>query len=212
MQVSDILLLMGTLSVGNDNVTAGEKAVFLQYLNLANLELFRETASLNQDIFQEERLTFESGGQTKDLSGLPFTIQSVFDTTAKNILEPVSVMDLTLDERTSTTTGTPGKYSIQKKTVTLYPTPKMETLISVFLIGQPATLAENTQEDDIPYPPAFHDVLVDGALYYLFQQEGGFKSTSKELESRERWEKGKSRLLSYLFFRNNANVSTFSSV
>jgi hypothetical protein len=63
---------------------------------------------------------------------------------------------------------------------------------------------------DIPHP--VYPVLADGALYYLFQEEGGFKNTQKELEARKRWETGKSRLLSYLYTSSGQTFSTFSSV
>lgn len=42
MQVSDLITLMGTLSVGSDNVTTAERAIFLQYLNLAHFNCIKK--------------------------------------------------------------------------------------------------------------------------------------------------------------------------
>jgi hypothetical protein len=82
----------------------------------------------------------------------------------------------------------------------------------VWYIPQPPAFTEATEEKDIPYPIAYHPVLVDGALYYLFQEEGGFKSSRRENEAKARWETGKSKLLSYLHNSSGQTFSTFSSV
>ena len=47
---------MGNLSLGNDNITQVERAIFLQYLNLANLELYQITANFNQDLLVQVTL------------------------------------------------------------------------------------------------------------------------------------------------------------
>jgi hypothetical protein len=73
-------------------------------------------------------------------------------------------------------------------------------------------LTEATAEAEIPYPVAYHPVLADGALYYLFQEEGGFKDAQKDIQARVRWETGKSRLLSYLYYSSGQAFSTFSSI
>ena len=86
------------------------------------------------------------------------------------------------------------------------------TQVSVWYTPQPSLLTENTDESEIPYPPAYHPVLVDGGLYYLFQQEGGFKNTTKENEALIRWQNGKTRLLSYLYTSSGEFLPTFSNV
>jgi hypothetical protein len=84
--------------------------------------------------------------------------------------------------------------------------------VIVWYVPQPSSLSEETEEGDIPYPVAYHPVLADGALYYLFQEEGGFKDAQKDVQARVRWETGKSRLLSYLYNSSGQTFSTFSSV
>ncbi len=84
--------------------------------------------------------------------------------------------------------------------------------MQVVFVPQPKFLKAETPEDDIPYPLAYHPVLVDGALYYLFQEEGGFKSPQKAQAAEQRWEIGKTRLISYLYQASGSSFSTFSSV
>ena len=86
------------------------------------------------------------------------------------------------------------------------------TSIKVWYVPQPITLTEQTPEQDIPYPLAYHPVLVDGALYYLFQEEGGFKNLQKAQAAQARWELGKERLIAYLYNSSGTSFSTFSSV
>jgi hypothetical protein len=108
--------------------------------------------------------------------------------------------------------GAPCAYFIQKNILTFVPPQTAPVSVSVWYIPQPSTLTEAMEEEDIPYPVAWHAALADGALYYLFQEEGGFKSASKELEARKRWESGKSKLLSYLYSSSGQTFSTFSSI
>jgi hypothetical protein len=84
--------------------------------------------------------------------------------------------------------------------------------VIVWYVPQPSPLTEATEEAEIPYPVAYHPVLADGALYYLFQEEGGFKDAQKDVQARVRWETGKSRLLSYLYYSSGQTFSTFSSI
>lgn len=82
MTVSDLLGLMANLSVGLDNTNAAERAIFLQYLNLAHFELYQETASFNQDlIIQEEHETQEDNVNLIELEHLPYTMNTVYDLT-----------------------------------------------------------------------------------------------------------------------------------
>jgi hypothetical protein len=212
MQVSDLLGLMANLSVGLDNTTPTERAIFLQYLNLAHFELYQETASFNQDlIIQEEHDTQEDNKNLIKLNNLPYTMNTVYDLTHKKVLERVSRIDLLGEDPGLTATGYPQKYLIRKQYLELYPVQTDVTQVSIWYIPQPTLLKENTEESDIPYPPAYHPVLVDGGLYYLFQEEGGFKNTTKENDARARWLAGKKMLLSYLYNSSGQSISTFQS-
>ena len=210
MRVSGILTLMGHLSVGNDNITPSERAIFLQYLNLAHLELYQETANFNQDLLIMENLV--EGTNTVRLSRMPYLISSVYVLTNKQKLTRLSLGEAIENDPDFSDRGTPSAYFVQKDTIQFVPTQTMAIPVVIWYVPQPSPLTEETDEGDIPYPVAYHPVLADGALYYLFQEEGGFKNTQKELEARERWKTGKSKLLSYLHNSSGQSFSTFSSI
>jgi hypothetical protein len=234
MRVSELLTVMGHLSVGNDNVTPTERAIFLQYLNLVHLQLYQETANFNQDLLIMESFPPQQAGQeqaaadqvdggqkpyTITLSKMPYLVSSVYTLTDKKPLRRLSVgeaADLTLTQSLSGAsapgTGTPLAYSFQKNIISFIPDPPSPIPVIVWYVPQPSPLSEETEEGDIPYPAAYHPVLADGALYYLFQEEGGFKDSQKDIQARVRWETGKSRLLSYLYCSGGQTFSTFSSV
>jgi hypothetical protein len=220
MKVSELLTLMGHLSVGNDNITPTERAIFLQYLNLAHLELYQETANFNEDLLMTETLTTqpaETGEHMATLSKMPYMVSSVYTLTTTQKLPRLSVVDVAENTPDSTSKGAPTAYFVQKDTVRFVPIQTTAIPVIVWYVPQPSALTDATDEQarlegDIPYPAAYHPVLADGALYYLFQEEGGFKNTQKELEAKARWEAGKSRLLSYLYTSSDQTFSTFSSV
>lgn len=212
MQVSDLITLMGTLSVGSDNVTASERAIFLQYLNLAHFQLYQETAAWNDDLLVSETLSTFAESPVITLSQFPFAMNSVFDNTNKQALSQKSIRDIIVDDPLLSKSGEPQIFYVIKNQLNFYPVPNDIVEVKVWYTPQPSSLNENSEEQDIPYPVAFHQVLADGALYYLFQQEGGFKNTVKEGEARERWMTGKTSLLSYMYSNSAQYLSTFSNV
>ncbi len=212
MRVSGILTLMGHLSVGNDNITPSERAIFLQYLNLAHLELYQETANFNQDLLTKEDLETEQDSNTVTLSRTPYLISSVYDQTHKRHLPRLSVTDNIGHGLDMMDIGNSVGYIAQRGRLSFLPPIIRNLRVIVWYVPQPSALTEATDEGDIPYPVAYHTILADGSLYYLFQEEGGFKNTQKEHEAKKRWEIGKSRLLSYLFSSSGQTFSTFSSI
>ena len=216
MQVSALLSLMGNLSLGNDNITKEEWTIFLQYLNLAHLELYQVTANFNQDLLTHVTLANPAGSNQVQLPEIPYLVNSVYDLTHQRQLHKVCLSEVIAkdleQDPLSNNTGHPTKYFVQKDILQFVPMQTAITAIKIWYIPQPIILAENTPEQDIPYPFAYHPVLVDGALYYLFQEEGGFKNLQKAVDAKERWEVGQTKLLSYLYNASGAVLSTFSSV
>lgn len=214
MRVSELLTLMGHLSIGNDHITPTERGIFLQYLNLAHLELYQETANFNQDLLVTETLATqpaENGEHKATLSRMPYLVSGVFDRTNRRPLCRFSVEEAIHNAFGAANMRIAFGYAVQRNVVSFIPAPLKELSITVWYVPQPPTLTEMMDEADIPYPIAFHPVLVDGALYYLFQEEGGFKSSQREQEARARWQTGKTKLLSYLFSSGGQTLSTFSN-
>ena len=212
MTVVYLLTLMGHLSLGNDNIGAAERSIFLHYLNLAHFELYQVTATFNQDLIVFETLTNVQGENTVTLARSPYALQSVYDQTHQKLLTRISLADLLKKDPAFKATGHPFHYFLQSRRIHFYPLQTAVMSVKVGYVPQPVPLTEQTEEQDIPYPLAYHPVLVDGALYYLFQEEGGFKNAQKATEAERRWDTGRSRLLSYLYNASGETLSTFSSV
>ena len=212
MQVSGLLTLMGNLSLGNDNITQVERAIFLQYINLANLELYQVTANFNQNLLIKETVANQAGLNYAQLSGTPYLVNSVYDLTHQRQLRQISLTDAIERDPAFVSTGNPCQYFVRQDMIRFVPVQTAVTSIKVWYVPQPITLTEQTPEQDIPYPLAYHPVLVDGALYYLFQEEGGFKNLQKAQAAQGRWELGKERLIAYLYNSSGTSFSTFSSV
>ena len=212
MEVQKLLTLMGNLSLGNDNITQVERAIFLQYINLANLELYQVTANFNQNLLIKETVANQAGLNYAQLSGTPYLVNSVYDLTHQRQLRQISLTDAIERDPAFVSTGNPCQYFVRQDMIRFVPVQTAVTSIKVWYVPQPITLTEQTPEQDIPYPLAYHPVLVDGALYYLFQEEGGFKNLQKAQAAQARWELGKERLIAYLYNSSGTSFSTFSSV
>lgn len=210
MHVSDLLTLMGHLSLGNDNVSNAEREIFLQYLNLAHFELYQQTASLNMDLAWARTLTTEEGEMSVRLPDPPYIMQRVYDLTHHRPLTRASVAELYQLNPESGGVGPPRMYYVIGPELQFYPLPTTTLTVKVLYIPQPVSFRQETVEDDIPYPLAYHPVLVDGALYYLFQDQSGFKNPVKMAEAKQRWKGGQSRLLAYLKGATGLSLSTFS--
>ena len=212
MTVKYLLTLMGHLSLGNDNIMPEERQIFLHYLNLAHFELYQVTAPFNQDLFVFETVSNALGENAVTLRFPPYALQTVYDQTHQKKLTRTSLADLLEKDPGFTAKGRPYQYFLQGSVVHFYPPQTAITSVRVVYTPQPALLTEQTEDQDIPYPIAYHPVLVDGALYYVFQEEGGFKNPQKAVEAQRRWEDGRSRLISSLYNTSGETFTTFMNV
>ena len=212
MEVPALLRLMGNLSLGNDNITEVEEAIFLQYLNLAHFELYQITANLNQDLLRQETRSNHENENWVTLPDVPYLVNNVYDRTHRCSLQRLSLTEAIAKDPTFIATGNPTHYFVKRNFIQFVPAQTAITSIHVWYVPQAATLIETTLEQDIPYPLTYHPVLVDGALYYLFQEEGGFKNLQKAQDAQSRWEIGKTGLLAYLYNSSGVSFSTFSNV
>ena len=203
---------MGHLSLGNDNITPEERQIFLHYLNLAHFDLYQVTVPFNQNLFVFETLSNVLGENAVTLANPPYVIQSVYDQTHKKKLTRTSLADLLEKDPGFEAKGHPYQYFLQGSVIHFYPPQTAITLVRVVYTPQPVLFTEETEDREIPYPIAYHPVLVDGALYYVFQEEGGFKNPQKAVEAQKRWEDGRSRLLSSLYNTSGETLTTFMSV
>ncbi len=212
MNVSGMLKLMKTLGIGQVYSDPDTQAIFLEFLNLAHDELYRETANLNSDIFIDETHTSLPDQSFITLNQATFSISKVFPIGFKYELEGKSAIEFAEYRFENVYTSDPKIYYKKGNNINFYP----------FLSGVPYTfnawstpertlLDINTPETAIPYPLSYQSVLVDGALYYLFQDESGFKNPKKEDQALRRWMKGKTDLTSYFKGSNKLKMSTFEN-
>lgn len=204
MDVQQILNNVARLSIGLDEPTSDDTGVYLEYLNLAHLELFRKTAAMNPliAVVQKDGTTADGAGEIK-LGVLPFEIVQVYNTTGARTLAHSSYGELrkrypAWDAATSPQYWYVGPSSDGVgQSVRVYPKADGQT-IRVLYTAQPALFTADTLEAAIPYPPAFHNVLVDGTCYYLFQGESAFKDAVKIQMAVDRWRVGQMALFNYL--------------
>lgn len=192
MNAQDIVQLIANQGLGNDNPSLSDKEVYLRYLDLAHKELYRSAKPLDED----------AATQSVDIE----IIDGVGALPA-GLFHPVSAIDVTnkrkltrktrtwLEDNTTpllSETGVPSYYYYTKQFI--YPYPKSSITLRLRYIPNATPITLETTEDQIPYPLEYHQVLVDGALHYLFQGEGGFKSGERRAEALARWQKGKNAL------------------
>jgi hypothetical protein len=218
MKVSDIISLMGTLSLGADNVTEDEKSIFLTYLNLAHAELYSKTANFNQALLKSESFApdLDEGDSPSSytLSEIPFFVNSVYLPNTRQRLTEIAITDILLTDPAFSNNQNPGQptnYFISNNVVSLYPLQTAATPALIWYCPNSTDFTLTTPESDIPYPRNFHRILADGALYYVYQDVPGFRNSEKETASQKRWERGKSELVSYLYNSSGISFGTFQS-
>lgn len=213
MNVSSMIKLMKTLGIGQVYSDPTADSILLEFLNLAHDELYRETANINSGIFvNDPDLTSLTTQNYVILTQTPFTISRVFPVGFTRFLDGKSVLEFADYQFINTTVGDPRIYSNIGQKLNFWPfTSGNLYTFNVWYTPERTLLDANTPESAIPYPISYQSVLIDGALYYLFQDESGFKNTMKENEALRRWTKGKADLVSYLFGSNKQKISTFEN-
>ena len=94
-----------------------------------------------------------------------------------------------------------------------YVHPKYTGEINVIYVKDVEDFTIDTKEDEIPYPRAYHPILIDGASRFIFQGEGGLKNKDELLLANKQWEIGKRACEAFLSNQgNNLVESTYSKV
>jgi hypothetical protein len=203
VNVSDILDVMASFSIGSTHVTPQQRSLHLKYLNVAYEELYRETALVNEGV--SSLFVFKDayeGHNGITLNEDAMMVSSVFDfSNRQELAKQTTANALKAYEGCS---GHLHAFSavldafVPQFQVFLYPAP-VKAHVLITWIKNIIPLQEITKSSELPYPADFHSILVDGGLWYVFQEEGGFKDSLKAKESKRRWEKGKQNLTAFLF-------------
>ena len=213
MNVSDMINVMKTLGIGQVYSDDETNQIFLTFLNLANDQLYSETANINSGIFVIDPLiTSNINENSIELSEIPFSISKVYPIGKTKELKGKSVLDFSDYQFENTSPGDPIFYTNIGKDISFWPfVNDISYNFKVIYTPERSELILETPESEIPYPVSYHRVLVDGALYYLFQDESGFKNPRKENAAMERWDKGRADLKSYFYGSNNMLIRTFEN-
>jgi len=212
VNVREMIESMKYLGIGEVYTDEESERISLSYLNLANEQLYRETANLNDDILEDVTIISVAGNTSVELPKIPFLISEIYRNGYDYQMEEFSKSNFDKYKRQNLLSGNPIIYTSKGSTINFYPIiAEASYTFNVSYIPKITRLLISTPEIDVPYPAEYHSVLVDGALYYLFQDESGFKNISKENEAKIRWSNGKAALQSYLYGKNKKQINTFQS-
>jgi hypothetical protein len=296
MDVSQILQLLGTLSIGLDQPSDSDIVVYLLYLNIAYSEILQETISQNPNVpILTDTLIPGSNGAIamSQFSQPPFIIKTVYDASANVPLMATNLQKVQQKDPGFLSSGYPSEWYMSGGNLNIYPYPSFtntptidsfvwvsstsftinisdNSIIADFFVGQtlqlsidtviytvqiseidlnvpnqitftvtgtpipdfsgadsvslsfasfrnigvtyipqPALLTQQMVSAQILIPPLYQYILADGAAYYVFQSETGFKDPIKMQTSYARWIEGKQRLFAYL--RNQGGQKYYST-
>lgn len=206
MDVKQIIKKVSKLALNGD-VLDDPVAVedILSYINTVYNDiatsLFSETNTGTQRISD---YTVVDGVST--LTPIPYKVFNVVDINRKKKLKPANLIEIEEADPLVEREGNPEVYYFLQNT--LYTYPKNNTQLRVRHVNKLPDLTLETTEEQILFPPQYHEVLVWGVLYYMayderdFQQALEFQVTSSNFNS---W---KDRLLNYYYYNVYTPVQT----
>lgn len=218
MDVSQILSLMGILSIGLDTPSPTDATVFLQFINLAYIEIIQETISQNPYVhIVNDKLDCTVGVCAATTQTL-FIPKVVYDISQNLPLTGTTYNEIVRkDPAFSNTDGFTLSWYMSGGNIRIYPNVTSLVVngggIGINYIAQPPLLTALTPSAQIMIPTLYQQVLADGACYYMFQSETGFKDNMKMASAMTRWEDGKRKLFAYMVRIGGKKIfSTYSPV
>jgi|SRR5690349_5004738 len=217
MDVSEILYLLATQSIGLDDPTDSDIVVFMRFINLVYIELLQEIIVQNPLLpVLNEKLDCTNGILSVPSKPIFFPRQ-VYNTTLNKPLIPTIVEKIISVDPNLTQIGIPNQWYYANGSINVYPiTTSLLANNGGFgfrYIPEPSRLTKNSKSTDILIPSIFQQILADGAAYYVFQSETGFRDDAKMKLAEFKWKKGKLKLFAYMKnISGNKNFSTFSYV
>jgi len=222
MDVSQILKLLATLSIGLDDIDVdnpldGDVIVYMQFINLAYLEIIQSTISQNPLVVKLNEAVDCNNGILSPTTKPIFIPKSIYNVTTNIPLIPTIEENILKKDPGIKQIGKPQEWYYANGVLNVYPlTTNLVNIgggYGVRYIAQPPPLTNESVSSDILIPPLFQQVLADGASYYLFQSETGFKDQVKMQAALARWEIGKKKLFSYMTnISGDKFLSTYSPI
>lgn len=210
MNVTELIELTNRLSTDKSELTPKERAAYLQYLNMANDELYEIASSGLKTILQAEYAYFNYAPTTwgdndvgafkapADLFKLDTVVAGRTSLKQANhtIVNVAPDEYVFRDERIYTNITSGIKYQTR-----IDPTDNVnKRFLTVFYVPNPKRLVEevndaNLETDTPVYPLPYHIFLVHGALYYFYFSNKVFMD--KMAYIRNIWEKDKETLAKF---------------
>ena len=213
MDVSEILKLLATVSIGLDDPDDGDIAVFMQFINLCYFEILQLTISQNPLVtVLQEKLDCTNGKLSSPTKAI-FKPEHVYEIALNNPLDPTIFDNIVKADPGIIQTGSPNQWYYWNNSINVYPL--TTSLVAqgggygLWYIPQPAPLTATSKTTDILIPALYQQILAFGAAYYVFQSETGFKDQTKMVNAQVQWEDGKKKLFAYL--KNISGKKTFST-
>jgi hypothetical protein len=217
MDVSAILKLLATLSIGLDDLGESDTIVFMQFLNLAYFELLQATINESPLVVKLHEELDCTNGVVSSTSQEIFIPKVIYDIRTNRQLLGSSEEDVLKVDPALIKTGDPDRWYYANGVINTYPLSTTTVItgggVGIRYVPKPAPLTALSLSADILIPSLYHQVLVDGASYYVFQSETGFKDQTKMLSAQVKWEDGKKKLFSYMKnISGKKHLSTYSPV
>lgn len=210
MNVTELIELTNRLSTDKSELTPKERAAYLQYLNMANDELYEIASSGLKTILQAEFAYFAFAPTTwgsNDIGGFKapdnlFKLDTVVAGRTPLKQANHTIVNIAPDEYvfrdkwiyTNITSGI--KYQTR-----IDPTDNVnKRFLTAFYVPNPKRLVETVNDDNLEtdtpvYPLPYHIFLVHGALYYFYFSNKVFMD--KMAYIRNVWEKDKETLAKF---------------
>lgn len=202
MDVSEILSLLATLSIGLDDPDDGDTLVFMKYINLAYFELLQSVLTESPTVVKLHEQLDCTNGVLSATSQSIFIPKVVYDIATNVPMSGTTEEDILKFDPAVIKTGNPQKWYYANGVINTYPlsttTVDAGGGFGIRYIAQPAPLTALSVSSDILIPASYQQVLADGASYYVFQSETGFKDQNKMLSAQAKWENGKKILFSFM--------------
>jgi len=197
MNVKGILDNVVHLSIGINDEDADMREKLLGYLNNAASEMYISVSSFDESLFQYQ--TIENFDESVEIV-LPNALSAVKK--VRNIdHEFTQVSYAALFEKKFMGRDENPIFCIDnthKTNLWLYSNLQKPYNVFVSYLSVFKPFDFDTEESFIPFRPEFHTLLVYGALYYLYQDMDGFKSSVKEQICISEWKNGINEYLAFL--------------
>lgn len=199
MTVAELINQIAAISFNDDNASSADRARILRYLNLANNKIFYKISQIaSAFVSQTTTLSLTSGAVA--LPSDHYKTIKIIDTTNSAVLVPKEIEAIEDEDPALSATGNPRNYYIEGGNLKVYPSQDINIRMRYTPVVEP--LVDEASEATILYPRPFHEVLIDGGLYYMFEDERDTRALQEIALADNKFNQGIAALVEY--YRNES--------